>query len=420
MSGGADPHLRRLVDTAKSLDDAVDKLGRRTNVHPLGLGIIAKRAYSTERGKLLLPDRGEALESLKHAVSDSVLDLDEQHARACWQLLLGAPSAVISLPDPTSADLADQRLDVGAVDISTLRQVALVTVNRAGKEWDDSQVLTRERVAGVAVLTLSRERGPGSTMAWLQTQWTTSTREFVSFLEPHYTRARVPQKSNGARVAVVMDQDFGADDADELFGALKATALVSGLTVTGFFRDGPRHQSILNSLTEEAYGHLIMLGSGAGMDAVKARFRGTPAGQLTGRLTEVSDYTPLESLRERLVKIAGVSAALQPVLEARKGVYTMPITPADCLHDGVFVYVKDENSGLWWTRDIDGHGGSVFKTYEMVDNQLSFHADRDEKGDIIPGKWKGKTRRTVAVSSLAGCGRPTTPIHVQVPHPKAP
>lgn len=420
MSGGADPHLRRLVDTAPSLDEAVGKLGKRNKVHPLGLGIIAKRAYATDRGKLLLPDRGEALAALAQVVNRPVLDLDEPHSQACWQIMLGAPSAVILMPDPTSADLAEQRLDVGSASVSTLRQVALVTVNKPTAEWHDSQVLTSERIAGVGLLTLSIERGPGAQMAWMDAQWATSTREFVSLLEPHYTRAGLENKPSGARVAVVINEDSGVADPDGLLGSLKATALVSGLNLSGFVLNGLRHQSILNSLTEEPHGHLIVLGSGSGMDAVKATFRTTPAGKHAGRLTEVSEYAPLEAFRERLIKIAGVSAALQPILEPEKGFFTMPVTATECLHDRVFVYVKDEKTGLWWTRDVDGHGGSVFKTYEMVNNELHFHADRDDEGNIIDTKWKGDTRRTIALSTLASCGHPTAEGHIRVPHPDAP
>jgi hypothetical protein len=174
------------------------------------------------------------------------------------------------------------------------------------------------------------------------------------------------------------DEDSGVTDPEGLLASLKATALVSGLHLAGFVRNGLRHQSILNSLTEEQYGHLIVLGSGAGMSAVKAKSQSMPAGKLPGRMTAVPEHAPLESLRERLVKIAGVSAALQPIREPESGFYTMPITPTDCYHDGVFVYVKAAETGLWWTRDIDGHGGSVFKTYEMINNELAFQADRDE------------------------------------------
>ncbi|MCS5714697.1 hypothetical protein NVV95_09045 [Herbiconiux sp. CPCC 205716] len=421
MTSGADHHLRRLVEKAASLDEAVSRLGKR-NSHELGLGITKKREYSTPTGKVKLPTYGPALSALSEAVCQPVQAFDEKNSQGCWGILLGAPGAVIQMPQLTSDELARQGLDVGATDISKLRQLALIAVIRPSREWDDSQALTQERLGGIGLLTLAPDdHGPGARMAWLRTRWANTTREFVSFLEPIYARAGYLDRPVKPRVAVVIDQNFAGGDPRTTINSLRATAAVCGLRVEGFVRDASTHQNVLNSLTKEPHGHLITLGSGAGMDAVQATFRKTPAGAVAGRISDVSENSPLESLRERFTKIAGVSAALQPVLEPPHGFLTMPITPVDCLHDGAFVYVRSSETDLWWTKDLDRHGGAVFKTYTKINNRLEFQADRDAQGDIVTKKRKGDTRRVIPLHTLNPCNRlaTNTESHVRVPHPDA-
>lgn len=422
MTGGAGHQLRRLVDTAASLDEAVGRLGKR-NSHELGLGITKRREYSTPTGKLKLPTFGPALDALADVVRQPVHDLDDEKSQAAWGLLLGAPGVVVPMPELTNQDIALQGLNVGAEDVGKLRQLVLVVVIRPSREWDDSNALTMERLGGVGFLTLAlNDHGPGSRRAWLQAQWASTTREFVSILEPVYERAGYLNKPATTRVAVVIDKDFTGAVPSDLLTSLGATAAVCGLNVEGFVLEPSAHTNILNSLATEPHGHLITLGSGPGMEAVEAQFRAQPAGAITGRLSRVSGSAPLEGLRERFTKIAGVSAALQPLLEPTTGFFAMPITPTNCLHDGAFVYVQAGETGLWWTEDLDRHGGSVFKTYAMVNKQLRFEADRDSAGDVITKKWKGKKRFEMSLSSLAPCGHLTESVesHVRVPHPDAP
>lgn len=419
MSARADHHLRRLVDNARSLDDAMAKLEKRGS-HELGIGITRKREYSTDRGKVRLPTFGDALDALKTAITEPVLGMDHRQSLACWQILLNAPAAVLPLPDPTPDILAQQRIDVPVRDIGRLRQLVLAVVVRPGHERTDEQTLSQERFAGVAVLTLAAaDHGPSARMAWLQTRWAISTREFVSDLEPQYVRAGMAGRAAGASVAVVIDEQSGLDAPEELLESLAAPAAVTGLRLKGYIRDASRHQNVLNSLQEDRPSHLIMLGSGGGMTAVAEQFRASPAGAAAGRLSEVSVVAPLEAMRERLVKIAGVSAALQPVYEPDSGFVAVPITPVDCLHDGAFLYVKDQATGLWWTRDLDNHGQIVFKTYTMVNKELRFEADRDATGNSVTEKHKGDKRRTISLSTLHRCGDPTTKPHTRIRLPDA-
>jgi RHS repeat-associated protein len=59
-------------------------------------------------------------------------------------------------------------------------------------------------------------------------------------------------------------------------------------------------------------------------------------------------------------------------------------------------YVKHASTGLWWSRDTAGHGGSAFKVYkELPGGTLEWIADADEFGNYISGKHKGPIGRRV-------------------------
>jgi RHS repeat-associated protein len=52
-------------------------------------------------------------------------------------------------------------------------------------------------------------------------------------------------------------------------------------------------------------------------------------------------------------------------------------------------YLKDANTGTWWSRDTAGHGGSAWKVYQEVSpGKLQWIADADAQGNYISGKWK--------------------------------
>ncbi|PYG83878.1 hypothetical protein LY28_03798 [Ruminiclostridium sufflavum DSM 19573] len=60
---------------------------------------------------------------------------------------------------------------------------------------------------------------------------------------------------------------------------------------------------------------------------------------------------------------------------------------------------KDPNTGLYWARDTEGHGGSAFKVFEMKKGgkELQWKADADEFGNFITDKHKGSTGLTIKV-----------------------
>jgi hypothetical protein len=59
-------------------------------------------------------------------------------------------------------------------------------------------------------------------------------------------------------------------------------------------------------------------------------------------------------------------------------------------------YLKDGKTGLWWSRDTAGHGGSAWKVFKQgAGNTLQWIADADAQGNYITGKWKSPVGMTV-------------------------
>lgn len=68
---------------------------------------------------------------------------------------------------------------------------------------------------------------------------------------------------------------------------------------------------------------------------------------------------------------------------------------------GGHTYWRHSTTGLWWSRDTAGHGGSAFKVYmEDADGNLIWFRDADEFGDFISPqqKHKGPRGRQITLS----------------------
>lgn len=61
------------------------------------------------------------------------------------------------------------------------------------------------------------------------------------------------------------------------------------------------------------------------------------------------------------------------------------------------VYSQHKSTGLWWSKDTAGHGGSAFKVYKEKNGKLEWYRDADEYGDFISPqkKHKGPIGKTV-------------------------
>ncbi len=91
----------------------------------------------------------------------------------------------------------------------------------------------------------------------------------------------------------------------------------------------------------------------------------------------------------------------------------MPITVGACYHNGSYVYVEDQSTGLYWTKDLDNHGGSIFKTYIKTATELVWESDRNGLGDSI-NKHKSENGKSIPLGSLAPCNHQGTPSHAIV------
>jgi hypothetical protein len=58
---------------------------------------------------------------------------------------------------------------------------------------------------------------------------------------------------------------------------------------------------------------------------------------------------------------------------------------------------QDPKTGLYWSRDTEGHGGSAYKVFEKRGNELRWVADADEYGNYIPNKYKGPTGMRIKI-----------------------
>jgi hypothetical protein len=71
-------------------------------------------------------------------------------------------------------------------------------------------------------------------------------------------------------------------------------------------------------------------------------------------------------------------------------------------HNKFGTFYRHASTGLWWSYDNAGHGGSVFKVFTANAKGLVHIADADEYGDFITGKHKGAVGLFIPWSELGG------------------
>ncbi|MGC4060018.1 MAG: hypothetical protein QM749_03845 [Aquabacterium sp.] len=67
-------------------------------------------------------------------------------------------------------------------------------------------------------------------------------------------------------------------------------------------------------------------------------------------------------------------------------------------------FYKSSSDGLWWSKDLAGHGGSEWKVFQETSKGLEWHRDADKYGDFIVGKHKGDVGRLIPWDKLNGAG----------------
>jgi hypothetical protein len=63
---------------------------------------------------------------------------------------------------------------------------------------------------------------------------------------------------------------------------------------------------------------------------------------------------------------------------------------------------RDPKTGLWWAKDISGHGGSKWKVFKETKKGLEWFKDADKYGNFIVGKHKGSIGKFIPWSELSG------------------
>jgi hypothetical protein len=58
-------------------------------------------------------------------------------------------------------------------------------------------------------------------------------------------------------------------------------------------------------------------------------------------------------------------------------------------HGKFGMFYHDPLTGLWWSKDTAGHGGSAWKVFQEGKKGLTWIADADGFGNYIVGKHKG-------------------------------
>jgi hypothetical protein len=65
---------------------------------------------------------------------------------------------------------------------------------------------------------------------------------------------------------------------------------------------------------------------------------------------------------------------------------------------------KSKSDGLWWSKDLAGHGKSVWKVFRENSKGLEWYRDADEYGDFIVNKHKGDVGKFISWKELTGSG----------------
>ncbi|MFP5459769.1 MAG: hypothetical protein ACLGG7_13620, partial [Bacteriovoracia bacterium] len=71
-------------------------------------------------------------------------------------------------------------------------------------------------------------------------------------------------------------------------------------------------------------------------------------------------------------------------------------------HRGFGKFYRSKSDGLWWSKDLAGHGGSSWKVYEETGKGLKWIGDADEYGNFIVRKHKGDVGKEINWKDLKG------------------
>ena len=61
---------------------------------------------------------------------------------------------------------------------------------------------------------------------------------------------------------------------------------------------------------------------------------------------------------------------------------------------------EDPETGLWWTKDLDNHGGSCYKVYKQMKKGFEWIMDADFFGEKIINKYKGPVGKFISYKDV--------------------
>jgi len=403
----AGPMLRVMLADARPLVPIDDLVAKGVRTHPLQAGLEADRRIRFPDLVLAWPREGAPFEQLRSDVGSAPAPpVEPEFADSAWAALLGATHQFEVTPVPAAPDPGEHMTAISSVRALGLLTPLSAPLYRSGRAPGDA---ADTRLVATGVLTVGLDRRD---VVWarLQAGWAQTTSSLLAWLDGIGFRG----PTSAERVSILVHPDespqFRALDRN----ALDATASVLGLRLDVIDRGVKDRRYVERRVGQSAGVVLIPVGpDDESTRALRASHRSAVEGARC--LPLAPDARPLlERLREQLITAAGLDAALRvlPDVPRRRPPSPrrppLPVgDPADCLHHKRTsrVYVLDGSSGLWWTRDKDEHGGSVFKAYRLVADRLEHEADCDAAGDPIPDKHKGPIGRVMNRSEFRGCGR---------------
>lgn len=373
---------------------------------------IKKRQYPLGSPRFPVPRTPEATYEIQAVISATLLvGLAPGQARWLWDDFFSNPA----MSGEVGLSYEDrEKIPVTVKEEQELRRVALCSVYRHPNESTGN----RPRLAVLGQLTILKDTKRNTALSsWFEPSLHTSTRSLQLGLE-RIPGIRVDNALGASRLQIVIAENEVVQ-FESARTAIERSAWVAGIQPEFLLADPARYENTKASLASRASKHALFIGSFSNNSLYEAfvNLRGPESAIQfdTGLLPGTDEF--LNSFRETTARLAGANSDLtireadqQPKEENRP---KLPIElPEKCLHNGKFVYVYDGKTGLWWTRDLAGHGGAVFKTYIQKGKTLQHEAERDAQGSVIEDKHKGAVNMTVHMDELAPCGMTTQRNHL--------
>lgn len=405
MTSPAGVHLRRLVESTVRLSGS-SRSGRTTQ-HPLGYGLRKGHTYSLPSGPVPLPASESSMANLRTALSVPPDGLPDVLHRPAWEALLGRPPMLVPL-EVSDTSLAAADVPVGQ-PTEHFRQVALGAVFAL----DPESRADIDVVASSAILTvrLHPSHSRRAVDAWLQARWAHTTRAFSGALE-RLIDLGAPRAAGTSSALLLFGMEARATLSPNDQRSVDLAGSVFGFDFTVIDRAVTHFQDIERQISGRSPVLIVALGpDDHEIATLRAKYHNVaPKG--TFRVVDTpSSSESLQLVRELLARVSGVHPALTATArDTSSTVERRPPLPISsvltCKHDeSERFYLRDEKTGLWWTRDTAGHAEAQFKTYTRKGGTLHHEACRDAEGIVID-KWKSDDGLVIEMSSLHGCPAP--------------